>query len=70
MTQLMQLIPSLNADEKIQLISALSDKISYPNLNRGLRYYALDSILTADSEYADLTSDDAKGLIRAIVNYI
>ncbi len=70
MTPLMQLIPSLDQTQKIQLISALSDRMLYPQANRGFRYYELDGILEAEPDFESLTIDDAKGLIRAIANHI
>ena len=70
MTPLMQVIPLLNETEKILFISAASDKIVFPGTRRGLRYYGLDSILQVDSDFDDLTADDAKRLIREIVNHI
>ena len=69
MNNITELIPSLTEDEKIQLISAASEKILYPGTKRGLRYYGLDSILEVDSDFEALTVDDAKGLIRSIVNH-
>ncbi|PSB18423.1 hypothetical protein C7B65_15120 [Phormidesmis priestleyi ULC007] len=70
MTPLIQIITSLTDEEKIQLISALCHKILYPNVNRGLRYYGLDSILEVEPEYEALDVSAAKSLIRSIVNHI
>lgn len=70
MTPLMQVIPTLNQDEKILLINAASEKLLFPHTQRGLRYYGLDSILRVDRDFDALTPDDAKSLIRAIVNHI
>lgn len=70
MPQLMQLIPTLSDNEKIQLINAISERMLYPRVAHGLRHYGLDRIAEADSEYSALTIIDGKGLIRAIVNHI
>ena len=70
MTPLMAVIPTLNETEKIQLISAASERILYPKVKHGLRYYGLDSILSVEADFDALTPGGAKELIRAIVNHI
>ena len=70
MTQLTAQILLLTSDQKVQLIHALTEQISYPSAHKPLGFHVDHLPAPLEPQIATMSPEQKKALIRTIVNHI